>query len=1271
MAHYSENIVKLNALLTLPKQQSSCNQFLYDFDHHQKAKILATLLANADLGTPELNRNTVSDLLKGEVIWPKETGISEAISTFDDIQLLEELGAISFYADYLQTHFRSCCEQDYLHETVKPLNDALIDLRDITWGNNGFIKPFFKIDQKLAKNLIDRLDVKADLGRLKEVTLVGDEYHIQLLGGEPDRIIFNYLWTELNDISEVAEAFEKWLLVAKVYSGVFHPFLGGLTEDSKQSFLNQLMILIEDDDHLKKPLHILENQWLCDSHFESFFYQRNSAINLSINASSGESTSTVIDEGVTKFTLKDIQDKYIAPYEGLANRSLIKIYEDWIVKSNTHEYGRGQFHFYFGFPQILVSTDILIDHAAMYDYGKVKSLIEMSKERVGLEHILFNVLPSFDNFDFLLYLLCSKNTSSLALFLIIDHAPRMLISHRLTGKITFSTALNLACNEFISIIFEGDSETSNNDVVELVISLAKRAINEETNLEYSVNKEALDILLQELSIEQIEVIAEDLLEYVVQDNTARNNNFPCWKYYLLFWLLEKNQTFGVLADKDFSERVQMSIGNEYLLAFTSCLEPKDYPIGAIKLFDILPWERVNSHTFIDVILSLVDHPKKWIKQHILNEESNYYTKLRLLESYLQILLLLNQSSDEQDRILKKILVIVRIVGFSCEQYEKGIFNNIVNNNYPLWKLFSRWVERLSDERFSDLITDLGTDIPLDKLFEMYGNTNKDLRRSELLNQIKMRSIESESMGLDSIESALCSALDENEILLAKSLVDKGDQFLLDRFGGDHESHHVKERKSRWMIYRYKVELLTISNDESLDVTERVALLRSVDNPFNSTVRSSGSVVIFSGVGGGYKNVCVEFRRSVIAVTVFDSDPGKSYSIFDALFKETKKIHYADNRFASKLNKLDQENCNLNLYQHCLSEWAEAVSVEDVEKLNLVTIQNWLHCLYKLKLHRDMDRVWLSSSAAQKSNILIATNYCLSLKDRGSHHEAKSIFEGLQAYHGLDSLSEEADRELKALNDLILNNQEPLLMVSLSKIINEEPRSKNELRRNYHEIMSKSDLADVVSIISDADKVVGEFLYDGLMKIMNEIQLRKKNLQLQKSTDKDTRRIIGEDLINDWVTSLFNRQYAYMGLSCRDQARGGQSESKKTPGEIDFFLCDNSNDRISIMEAFRLFSNDTTVINTHLNKISGYDQECLGIVFIIGYCDVADFSGLCRKYEAATKVRTYAGFTKGLSDADELTVREKSNTIKSYREVRYRGDKPITIYHLMINLKFSD
>ena len=1260
MAHYSENIVKLKALLTLPKQRSSCDQFLYDFECHQKAKILATLLANAELGTPELNRKTVAGLLKGEVVWLRDSGISEAISTFDDIQLLEELGAISFYADYLQTHFRSIREQECLHETVKPLNDALVDLRDIAWGNNGFIKPFFKIDQKLAKNLIYRLGVKADLEKLQEVTLVNDEYHIQLLGGESNRIIFNYLWAELNEIIEADEAFKQWLLVAKVYSGVFHPFLEGLSEDSKQSFLNQLMILIEGDDHLKKPLHILENQWRCDSHFESIFYQRNSAINLSINASSGESTSIITDGGVTQFTLKDVQDKYIAPDECLDNRSLISIAEDWIIKSNTHEYGRGQFYSYFGFPQMLVSSDILIDHAAIYDYGKVKSLIEMSKDRVGLEHILFNVLPSFDNFDLLLYLLCSKNTSSLALFLIIDHAPRMFTSHRLTGESPFSTVLNLACDEYISVIFEGHSETSKNDVVELIIALAKRAINEETSFEYSVNKKALDILLQELSIKQIEIVAEDLLEYVVQDNTARNNNFPCWKYYLLFWLLEKSQTFGVLAEKDFSERVQVSIGNEYSVAFTLCLEPKKYPFGAIKLFDTLSWERVNSHSFINVILSLVDKPKKWIKQYVLNEESNYYSKLSLVKSYLQILLLLNQSSDEQDRILKKVLAIVRVVGFSCEQHESGVFNDVVNNDYPLWELFCKWLGGLTDQSFFDLIDGLDDEIPLDRLLELYRDTNKEIRRNKLLKMINGRSVESEDLGLNSIESALISACGHGQLNLASGLLAKGLNLLETRFG-DSTNHHFVSIRKQWDAYQYKVELL-LGVDNAKSASDKTQFLYEKKCPF-----PSGNTRYFPD--DGFIKDCEQFRRSIEADILFEGDPEKSYRCFDSLYDETKVIQYAGKRFASKLRSLDGSSGVGEEYRYALSQWLDSIKTVNVISLENIDIQNWLHCMQILKLHNDIDKLWLELSSEQRMNVSIATNYCVSLTERGDKYRAKAIYEKIKAHHKIENLGEVAGKEMKVLDDLILNDQEPTVVALLSKQYNDKPKSNDELKRSYDEIFSRSrSLSEILKAIGGG--AVDEFLYSGLMKIMNEIQLRKKNLQLQKSTDKDTRRIIGEDFINDWVTSLFDRQYAYMGLSCRDQKRGGRSSSGKGSGEIDFFLCDNRNDRVSIMEAFRLFSNDTTVINEHLNKISGYDQECLGVVFIIAYCDVVDFSGLCRKYEADTKLRTYAGFTKGLSDTDELTARENSDTIRSYREVRYRDDKPVCIYHFMLNLRFE-
>ena len=153
--------------------------------------------------------------------------------------------------------------------------------------------------------------------------------------------------------------------------------------------------------------------------------------------------------------------------------------------------------------------------------------------------------------------------------------------------------------------------------------------------------------------------------------------------------------------------------------------------------------------------------------------------------------------------------------------------------------------------------------------------------------------------------------------------------------------------------------------------------------------------------------------------------------------------------------------------------------------------------------------------------------------------------------------------------------------------------------------------------------------------------------------------------------MFDHRLSYIGLNCRDQKRGGRSGSldSKNPGEIDFFLCGNNNERIAIMEAFRLFSNDTTVINSHLNKIVGYDQESLSPVFIIAYCDVTNFIDLCDKYYKDTKSRDYIGFKKSASQNDLITPIEKSQNLNYFKEVRYRDRKPIVIYHMMINLRF--
>ncbi|MEL1221817.1 hypothetical protein TVA88_22275, partial [Aeromonas hydrophila] len=144
--------------------------------------------------------------------------------------------------------------------------------------------------------------------------------------------------------------------------------------------------------------------------------------------------------------------------------------------------------------------------------------------------------------------------------------------------------------------------------------------------------------------------------------------------------------------------------------------------------------------------------------------------------------------------------------------------------------------------------------------------------------------------------------------------------------------------------------------------------------------------------------------------------------------------------------------------------------------------------------------------------------------------------------------------------------------------------------------------------------------------------------------------------------------ARVGL--RDQKRGGTSSSGNGPGEIDGYIIDSRNRRIAIFEAFRLFSVDTTVISEHLNKIAGYDNECLGAIFILAYCDVSDFSGLTRGYESFIATENYTGFTCVHGLENKLATLNSQDNLWFGMESRQRGDKRINIYHLLLDMKLQ-
>jgi len=132
-----------------------------------------------------------------------------------------------------------------------------------------------------------------------------------------------------------------------------------------------------------------------------------------------------------------------------------------------------------------------------------------------------------------------------------------------------------------------------------------------------------------------------------------------------------------------------------------------------------------------------------------------------------------------------------------------------------------------------------------------------------------------------------------------------------------------------------------------------------------------------------------------------------------------------------------------------------------------------------------------------------------------------------------------------------------------------------------------------------------------------------------------------------------------------------SASGKSPGEIDGYITDSKNNRISIFEAFRLFSLNTTIIIEHLNKISGYDNESLSPVFIVAYCDVDDFCKLTEGYSSFIAGQSYKGFTVNSVAIGNIETLESLDNLWLGMERRFRNDKEIIFYHLLINMRLED
>lgn len=1266
MTRYTENIYKLKALFTLPATQSQNSRGLCGFDKHRKAKVLATLLANATLATPKLNRSTVVELLDGEAQWPKVDGTFKSININVDLAQLEELGLVSFYADWCRIHYRSLGDESLLHDSVKPLIEAVDMLMAIKYGNNGYIKPYYTIDMRQAQSLTKDIAETTYLAQLDEINVCNQQLVIHLPEAAVSKLLSAYLWSELRAIMLPKEAFVQWIQVMCAYTPwAIAPTFDHFEHEEKKRFIDEGFDFILLDQTLNSAWPTLINQWRLERGREQIFIKSETIVHMPINLQDDKKVTARPPETHTEgIPLNEVM-KNNTVFDESFDSALA--FAAW---SQTQDYWYGESHFYSDVISAIANHDIYIDQNSISDYDRLSKLLDVADSRPVLQHILIYSLPHYSqSSDYLLYLLSTRKFSAVALYL-IHRTVSGLFPHTMIN--TTSGSLHhfywpLACEEFLAVTLKEAESADYANLVSLIIQLIKLCDFKYLSRGHATTLDCLNILLEKLTKSQVEGIAEGLLASITAEKSDSVNGLPFWPFYLLFWLLEKEQVNGVLVGSDFGDKVQRGIIKIYIDAFNANVDSKYSVMGAADFFDTLPWQRLDDTQAIDSLLSLIKNPALWTAKLANNHEPCLSNQI-LLSGYFQLLLCLytpDRAYAYKLKILNKVLDIISAVGFLDGAYYSLFVSYLTFNKYNLWSRFANHIDWLEDSVFARVIEVVSQGIPINNLLELYKKTSKQKRKDQLAALIaSVQLTEQDDAGLGALEDALVLACETGQIPLANELLIAAKKQL--ETHPYQQNRYFKESKNRWLMYDYKLAVLEHFDKHSGSVDEKTKTVTCIENPFKRTNTSNDIEV-------NYYLECEWFRRFIMALEWFNTKPLKTYNWLNQLCKETKNKQYVRDRFAAILKYLETIAFNISPYTLVLTEYMDAEGDCDIASLEPVFVANLMECHLKMKNPDEVEVIWSQCSPAQQHHIAVATRYCQALKEKGKHHKAQNVFTQLERYHQQDTLDEDAQRLLNELDELIVNDQTPSSLIAITRKIDNQRKTTEELSRYYGEIGRRS-LDERIEIIEGKPIAPAVFLCEQIIRICNELLFRKKNLQQYETEDKQNKRdhkITKEDLINDWFNSLFNHRCAYMGLNCVDQ-RGGQSATAKSVGEIDGVIS-FGDQRIAMMEAFRLFSNSNKVIKEHLDKIAGYNPESLSPVIILAYCDVADFSALAKNYQSDLKSRQYVGFDPTATLAHTIEVVENKAdkvkpSLKVYKEIRHRDDTPICFYHFLLDLR---
>ena len=451
----------------------------------------------------------------------------------------------------------------------------------------------------------------------------------------------------------------------------------------------------------------------------------------------------------------------------------------------------------------------------------------------------------------------------------------------------------------------------------------------------------------------------------------------------------------------------------------------------------------------------------------------------------------------------------------------------------------------------------------------------------------------------------------------------------------------------WQEYQYKYDLLEIYYSEN-SIEEKEQKINQVLLP-DFIKETNYNNEKFASID--------RFKRYTIGLLFLKAEPDKANQIFVKLNDEYKSSLYAHFVFASKLQSLFNSKAEKSKYLSIIDLYKQSFN-DFYNDLPLHYKSDYLYGLYLAGQYEEVSSLCSKLPYFELFDKSITVTYVKSMKDNQNELKAKGHLDEYMRYHSVD-LDDDELQILKEDVDLAIRERvEPIQREILHHQSLISFKTKDELRTIYGEICQR-DISDLAYIIG-SEKNTEKFLYDAVLNACRELLTRNKNLQI---LDAKT----NEDITNDWLTSLLNHKFSWFPITIHDQKRTGKSASGKSPGEIDGMIM-YSGVAVSMIEAFKLKSLDKVVINNHLNKIAGYAQSAITPIFIVVYAYATDFMSLTNNYFNHIKNLQYKGFGKIKNDQHEIkTLEDKGDDIVMVCEKRYRNEREISIYHIMINL----